>query len=59
MRAPLTDEQRRKLIEELAAREAHSLKRIAQRHKVSRSTLWRLQQEVFGVLAQDGALKAK
>lgn len=59
MRASLTEEQRRKIIEELTQRERYSIKAIEKRHKISRSTLWRLRQEIFGGFAQDGALKSK
>jgi DNA-binding NtrC family response regulator len=44
MRAPLTEEQRRRIIEELAQREKFSRKNIMRRHGVSRKTLDRLRE---------------
>ena len=59
MREPLSREKRRRIMEELAAREQHSLKQIARRYNVSRTTLWRLREEVIGGFAQDEALKPR
>jgi hypothetical protein len=59
MRARLTEEQRRQIMEELAERERYSLKRIEKRHKVSRRTLVRIREEILGGFAQDSAIKLK